>query len=88
MQLFSCEESTGNLVILLDLLNHSIGMPEMCYERSKCKVLLQNLVVKGEELDEVDGFSYLDNSISPRTRISDGMSSRMQKTRLGLVALA
>lgn len=46
-----------------------------------------NLVLGGYELDEVYEFSYLVSHIPPSGRISDEMSSRMQKARLESTAL-
>lgn len=63
----------------------------MRFAHSKCKTLLEdsigskfNSVLEGEEVRELDKFSYLISCISPNGRISGELSSRMQKMAIGI----
>ena len=88
-------EDPGKLQALLNCLSNSVGMFGMRFAPSKCKMLLQdwvdstpNLTLSGEEIEAVDKFCYLGSIISPGGRISDEISSRIQKARLAFSNLA
>lgn len=61
----------------------------MHFARSNCEILFQDwinskpdLVLAQQELGEVERFSYSDSSMSPSGRLSDEVSSHIQKARL------
>lgn len=79
---FSCQ-------FFLDRLNNSAEILGMCFAYSTCNMLLQDWIgsmpkrgLPGEQLDEIEKFSYLSSCISPSGRLSEEASSRMQKARL------
>lgn len=47
--------------------------------------MTQGLGLAGEELGEMNTFGYLDGCISPGGRISDEVSSNIQKAGLALI---
>lgn len=81
-------EDPSWLSTILDCVGDNV---DICH--AKCKILFLEwidskpiLVLTGEQLSEVDGFSHLDNCISPGGLMSE-VSSHAEKTRLLFINL-